>query len=86
MKNTEMRVHGMGPRADRALMLEERSEEARKRATDAIKAAGLSGRAWWAARDREPRRYRLMVAGDAWYEVVAALTSAGVDFEEVALR
>lgn len=83
MKNAEMRVHGIGPRADRALLLDERTDEARDRAGEAIQRADLAGRAWWAARDREPARYRLMVVGDALDDVVAALDAAGVAFEEV---
>lgn len=83
MRNADMRVHGLGPRADRALMLSDRTDATRERATRAIRAAGLTGRAWWAARDREPARYRLMVVGDAWDAVAAALDAADVDREEV---
>lgn len=80
---TEMKVYGMGARASRALLLTERTDEARSRATEAVRGAGLAGRASWAARDREPACWRLMVVGDAWDDVVAALDAAGVAWEEV---
>lgn len=83
MTNAEMRVHGMGARADRSLVLVDRTDENRDRATDALRAAGLTGRCWWAARDREPARWRLMVADGSWDDVVAALDAAGVEHEEV---
>lgn len=79
----ELKVYGMGARASRALLLTERTDEARERATEAIRGGGLAGRAWWAARDREPARWRLMVVGDAWDDVTGALDRAGVAWEEV---
>lgn len=55
----------------------------REHASEALQTAGLNGRCWWAARDREPARWRLMVVGDAWGETTAALDAAGVEWEEV---
>lgn len=83
MRNAEITVHGVGARADRALVLTDRTDEARKRATEALRAAGLAGRCWWAARDREPARWRLMVAEGAWDEMAVTLHAAGVGYEEV---
>lgn len=82
MRNTETRIRGIGARADGALLLADRTDEARERATEAVRAADLSGRAWWASRDRKPARSRLMVAEGARGAVTAALEAAGVDYEE----
>lgn len=86
MKNAEMTVHGMGARASRVLLLEERTRTVRQRASEALRAANLNGRCWWAAKsiERWPERAcRLMVAEGAWDDVVAALDAADVAWEEV---
>lgn len=88
MENTEFRAFGIGAEARHALMLEEKTDENRARVEELMMGAGLNGLVWYAAKHREPARFKLMVVGKPEHPRVPTtvrdlLTRNGIEFEEV---